>query len=55
MYKRALADYQNLQKEFAKEREARGLFEFTLLGKGFEDRVKADVERFKVLAKEAGM
>ncbi|ASY66732.1 Tricarboxylate transport protein TctC (plasmid) [Sinorhizobium sojae CCBAU 05684] len=41
--------------EFAKEREARGLFEFTLLGKDFEDRVKADVERFKVLAKEAGM
>jgi putative tricarboxylic transport membrane protein len=41
--------------EFAKEREARGLFEFTLMGKDFEDRVKTDVERFKVLAKEAGM
>lgn len=41
--------------EFKKEREERGLFEFTLLGKGFEDRVKADVARFKVLAKEAGM
>ncbi|WP_246231969.1 Bug family tripartite tricarboxylate transporter substrate binding protein [Sinorhizobium alkalisoli] len=41
--------------EFAKELEARGLFEFTLLGKDFEDRVKADVERFKILAKEAGM
>lgn len=41
--------------EFAKEREARGLFEFTLVGKAFEDRVKEDVERFKVLAKEAGM
>ncbi|GLS38437.1 hypothetical protein GCM10010869_40320 [Mesorhizobium tianshanense] len=41
--------------EFAKERQARGLFEFTLLGKDFQDRVKADVVRFKVLAKEAGM
>lgn len=41
--------------EFAKEREARGLFEFTMLGKDFEDRVKADVARFKVLAKESGM
>lgn len=41
--------------EFAKEREARGLFDFTLLGKDFEDRVKADVARFKILAKEAGM
>lgn len=41
--------------EFAKELEARGLFEFTLVGKAFEDRVKADVERFKILAKEVGM
>ena len=41
--------------EFAKERDARGLFEFTLLGKDFEERVKADVARFKILAKEAGM
>jgi putative tricarboxylic transport membrane protein len=41
--------------EFKKEREERGLFEFTLLGKDFEERVKADVARFKVLAKEAGM
>ncbi|MCA0256813.1 MAG: tripartite tricarboxylate transporter substrate binding protein [Proteobacteria bacterium] len=41
--------------EFAKERESRGLFDFTLLGKDFEDRVKADVARFKILAKEAGM
>lgn len=41
--------------EFAKEREARGLFDFTLLGKDFEDRVQADVARFKILAKEAGM
>ncbi len=41
--------------EFAKEREARGLFEFTLLGKDFDKRVKDDVARFKILAKEAGM
>lgn len=41
--------------EFAQEREARGLFEFTLVGKEFQDRVDSDVERFKVLAKEAGM
>ncbi len=41
--------------EFAKELEARGLFKFTLVGKAFEDRVKADVERFKILAKEVGM
>jgi putative tricarboxylic transport membrane protein len=41
--------------EFAKEREARGLFEFTLIGSAFDARVKQDVERFKVLAKEAGM
>ncbi|TPK68155.1 tripartite tricarboxylate transporter substrate binding protein [Mesorhizobium sp. B2-4-15] len=41
--------------EFAEERKARGLFEFTLLGKDFEERVKADVARFKILAKEAGM
>ncbi|TIO06815.1 tripartite tricarboxylate transporter substrate-binding protein [Mesorhizobium sp.] len=41
--------------EFAKEREARGLFEFTLVGDAFDQRVKEDVARFKVLAKEAGM
>ena len=41
--------------EFAKERDARGLFEFTLIGSAFDARVKQDVERFKVLAKEAGM
>ncbi|MFD1747354.1 Bug family tripartite tricarboxylate transporter substrate binding protein [Rhizobium helianthi] len=41
--------------EFAKEREARGLFDFTMVGKDFEERVKADVARFKILAKEAGM
>ncbi|MFC3164911.1 Bug family tripartite tricarboxylate transporter substrate binding protein [Ciceribacter thiooxidans] len=41
--------------EFAKERESRGLFEFTLLGKDFDKRVKDDVAKFKILAKEAGM
>lgn len=41
--------------EFAAEREARGLFEFTMIGKDFDERVKADVVRFKALAKEAGM
>ena len=41
--------------EFAREREARGLFEFTLLGDDFDERVKADVARFKELAREAGM
>lgn len=41
--------------EFAAEREARGLFEFTMIGKAFDERVKADVVRFKQLAKEAGM
>lgn len=41
--------------EFARERESRGLFEYTVLGKPFEEQVKADVARFKVLAKEAGM
>jgi putative tricarboxylic transport membrane protein len=40
--------------EFTKEREARGLFEFTMLGKDFDDRVKSDVAKFKILAKEAG-
>lgn len=41
--------------EFAKEREARGLYEFSLIGQAFDDRVKSDVARFKILAKEAGM
>ncbi|PRD44934.1 tricarboxylic transporter [Phyllobacterium phragmitis] len=41
--------------EFKKEREARGLYEYTLIGKDFEDQVKTDVARFKILAKEAGM
>ncbi|MBN8533361.1 MAG: tripartite tricarboxylate transporter substrate binding protein [Rhizobiales bacterium] len=41
--------------EFQKEREARGLFAFDLLGSDYDKRVKADVVRFKALAKEAGL
>lgn len=41
--------------EFAKEREARGLFPYTLIGAEFEERVRADVARFKILAGEAGL
>lgn len=58
------ADYQwwvdSLQKlsttpEFKQELEARGLFPFTLFGSEFDARVKADVEKFKTLAKDAGL
>lgn len=41
--------------EFVAERQARGLFEFNMFGQAFDDKVKADVARFKVLAKEAGL
>ena len=41
--------------EFAKEREARGLFAFDSLGADFDKRVKADVVKFRSLAKEAGL
>lgn len=41
--------------EFAKEREARGLFEYTMIGEPFEEQVKADVARFKTMIKEAGL
>lgn len=41
--------------EFAKEREARGLFAFDSLGADFDKRVKADVAKFRALAKEAGL
>lgn len=41
--------------EFAKEREVRGLFAFDLFGADYDKRVKADVARFKQLAKEAGL
>jgi putative tricarboxylic transport membrane protein len=42
-------------KEFQTELEARGLFPYTVLGKDFDTQVKADVQRFKALAKEAGL
>ncbi|APF36779.1 tripartite tricarboxylate transporter substrate binding protein [Chelatococcus daeguensis] len=41
--------------EFAQEREARGLYPYTVLGADFERDVKKDVERFKALAAEAGL
>ncbi|WP_104666071.1 Bug family tripartite tricarboxylate transporter substrate binding protein [Ensifer adhaerens] len=41
--------------EFVKEREARGLYEYTQVGDAFDQQVKADVARFKIIAKEAGM
>ncbi len=41
--------------EFAAEREARGLFPYTVIGKAFDAQVKADVKRFKSLAAQAGL
>ena len=41
--------------EFAAERQARGLFPFTKIGPDFAHQVKADVARFRELAKEAGL
>jgi putative tricarboxylic transport membrane protein len=41
--------------EFAKERDARGLFPYTVIGADFDKRVKADVKMFKDLAKDAGL
>ena len=41
--------------EFIKERDARGLFPYTVIGAEFDKRVKADVKMFKELAKEAGL
>jgi putative tricarboxylic transport membrane protein len=41
--------------EFAAERQARGLFPFTKIGADFVQQVKADVARFRELAKEAGL
>ncbi|MEG9884683.1 MAG: tripartite tricarboxylate transporter substrate-binding protein [Hyphomicrobiales bacterium] len=40
---------------FEKERKARGLYEFTLLGKAFAERVKSDVARFRQLARKADL
>ena len=52
-----VAGFKKLSKspEFLAERQARGLFEFNLFGQDFDAKVKADVARFKVLAKEAGL
>ncbi len=41
--------------EFERERAARGLFPYTVIGPAFDARVKAEVARFKLLAKEAGL
>lgn len=41
--------------EFEAERKARGLFEYTIVGQDFDDKVKADVARFKGIVKEAGL
>lgn len=41
--------------EFVKEREARGLFPYTVIGADFDARVKSDVKKFKELAKDAGL
>lgn len=41
--------------EFAKIQEERGLFPYVKIGKDFADLVDADVERFRQLAKEAGL
>jgi putative tricarboxylic transport membrane protein len=41
--------------EFKAELSARGLYPYTLIGAEFDAKVKADVQRFKTLAKEAGL
>ena len=41
--------------EFAKEREARGLYPIDSLGADFDKRVKADVATFKKLKADAGL
>lgn len=40
---------------FAQERELRGLYPFTKVGKDFDTFVKAEVNKFKALAQEAGL
>ncbi|MFC4173876.1 Bug family tripartite tricarboxylate transporter substrate binding protein [Microvirga sp. GCM10011540] len=49
--------FQKLAKspEFAKEREERGLYPYTVIGADFEKVVKNDVKKFKTLAAEAGL
>lgn len=41
--------------EFAKEREDRGLYPFTKIGKEFDQFIKQEVAGFRTLAKEAGL
>ena len=41
--------------EFAKEREDRGLYPYTKIGKEFDVFVKQQVAEFRTLAKEAGL
>ena len=41
--------------EFKTELAARGLFPYTVIGAEFDAKVKSDVQRFKTLAKEAGL
>ena len=41
--------------EFKAELAARGLFPYTVIGAEFDAKVKSDVQRFKTLAKEAGL
>ena len=40
---------------FVKERELRGLFPFTKVGKDFDVFVKSEVEKFKIMAQDAGL
>ncbi|MBM1174141.1 Bug family tripartite tricarboxylate transporter substrate binding protein [Microvirga arabica] len=49
--------FQKLAKspEFAKEREERGLYPYTVIGADFEKVVRNDVKKFKTLAAEAGL
>lgn len=41
--------------EFKAELKERGLFPYTLIGADFDAKVKEDVQRFKTLAKDAGL
>ncbi|WP_376988053.1 Bug family tripartite tricarboxylate transporter substrate binding protein [Bosea sp. R86505] len=41
--------------EFKQEQETRGLFPFDMVGTQYDERVKADVKRFRALATEAGL
>ncbi len=41
--------------EFAKEREVRGLYPFTKIGKEYDTFVKSEVQKYRELAREAGL